>query len=299
MAPRRHPGERAVRERAGLSGRAALSDDAIRAEIPEVAAAFLAERTWLVLGAVDAHGDPWCTLLRGPAGFLRATGPRTLDAAALPGAGDPLDAHAAARVGLLAIDPVTRRRMRVNGVARPRPGGLRVTTDQVYANCPKYIQKRHPRPVPPGRRGAPVCGARLSAEQRSLVGGADTFFIATSGPDGDADASHRGGAPGFVRVHSPTRLSWPDYAGNAVFNTLGNLWSRPRAGLLFPDWETGAVLMLTGSARVGWEGTSRTVVFDVGRTVSVPGAGLLAPGEPGYSRFNPPAAPASPEGAPR
>ncbi|WP_306370426.1 pyridoxamine 5'-phosphate oxidase family protein [Nocardiopsis sp. CC223A] len=300
MGTRYHPGERAVQERAELADQAAFSDGAIRAEIPDVAVAFLAERTSLAAGAVDGDGDPWCTLLGGPPGFLRVTGPRTLEVDALPGAGDPLDGtlgRAPARIGLLAIDPATRRRMRINGVAHPRPGGLRVTTDQVYSNCPKYIQKRVPHPVPADRRSAPATGARLTPEQRDLVGSADTFFIATAAPGGDADASHRGGAPGFVRVHSPTRLSWPDYVGNAMFNTLGNLWERPRAGLLFPDWETGSVLQLTGAARIRWDGTDRTVEFEVERTVSTPGAGLLSPGTPLYSKFNPPVTPASPNGA--
>ncbi|MFL1440154.1 pyridoxamine 5'-phosphate oxidase family protein [Nocardiopsis protaetiae] len=300
MVTRYHPGERAVQERAGLSEQAAFSDGAIRAEIPDVAAAFLAERTSLVVGAVDGGGDPWCTLLGGPPGFVRVLGPRTLEVDALPGAGDPLDGllgRAPVRVGMLAIEPQTRRRMRINGVAHPRSGGLRVTTDQVYANCPKYIQKRVPQPPPAGSRGTPTTGDRLSAEQQRLVEGADTFFVATADPGGATDASHRGGAPGFVRVHSPTRLEWPDYVGNAMFNTLGNLWARPQAGLLFPDWETGGVLHLTGAARIRWDGTDRSVEFEVERSVSVPGGGLLAPGAPLYSKFNPPVVPASQSGA--
>jgi ferredoxin-NADP reductase len=68
------------------------------------------------------------------------------------------------------------------------------------------------------------------------------------------DASHRGGDPGFVRVESETRISFPDYAGNNHFNTIGNLVLDPRVGLLFVDFSTGGMLQLTGRAEITWEG---------------------------------------------
>ncbi|MDX2674978.1 pyridoxamine 5'-phosphate oxidase family protein [Streptomyces sp. NY05-11A] len=76
--------------------------------------------------------------------------------------------------------------------------------------------------------------------------GADTFFIAGHSPDHGADASHRGGEPGFVTVHGARRLSWPDYVGNSFYMTLGNLHLNGSCGLLFLDWEQGHTLQLTG-----------------------------------------------------
>lgn len=211
-----------------------------------------------------------------------------------------------ARVGALVIESGTRRRMRINGTTAPHPGpggdGLRLRTTQVFANCPKYIQKRTPvpDPTPAGQRSA-VEGDRLTDTQTDLVNRSDTFFVATTNGSGDADANHRGGAPGFLRAHSPTLLSWPDYVGNAMFTTLGNLWLDPRAGLLVPDWESGGLLQLTGKARVLWGGEpgDRTVEFSVERVVSVPSGGLLSEGEPHYSKFNPPVTPAPPRGVSR
>jgi uncharacterized protein len=78
----------------------------------------------------------------------------------------------------------------------------------------------------------------------------DTFVIATAALDGSADASHRGGSPGFVVVDGDRHLAFGDYAGNSMFNTLGNLELDPRAGLVFVEPGTGDVLQLTGRAAV-------------------------------------------------
>jgi len=106
--------------------------------------------------------------------------------------------------------------------------------------------------------------AHLSARASALLARTDTFFIATasatatSGADGEGvDVSHRGGRPGFVRVTEgaqATELTVPDFSGNFMFNTLGNLQVNPRAGIVCADFATGAVLSLTGTARVIWEG---------------------------------------------
>ena len=103
---------------------------------------------------------------------------------------------------------------------------------------------------------------------------ADTFFVASyvDHEDGDraVDVSHRGGRPGFVRVEG-NRLTIPDYAGNLHFNTLGNLISNPRAGLLFVDFEQGNVLQVQGRAEVildspliaAFEGAERIWTLDI------------------------------------
>ncbi|RMD64926.1 MAG: ferredoxin, partial [Alphaproteobacteria bacterium] len=94
------------------------------------------------------------------------------------------------------------------------------------------------------------------------------------------DASHRGGDPGFVRATSPTRLVFPDFAGNNHFNTMGNLVLDPRAGLLFVDFETGGLLQLTGTATIDWDseavvrvpGARRLVTIDIEEIVELPAA---------------------------
>jgi len=292
-----HRGELAAQQRAGLLREAAHVAPLIRAEIPGMAGAFLAEQPMLILGAADHRGDLWATMLTGEPRFITITGPSTLAVAAAPAPGDPLHAVLAApvRVGLIAIDPGTRRRVRMNGTAHPSAGGLRIELAEVYPNCPRYIQQRMPVRVAT-TPGLPRIGGELTAEETAFASTADTFFIATADPDGNADVSHRGGNPGFLRVLSPTRLRWPDYVGNSMFNTFGNLEINPRAALLLPDWTTGTLLHLTGAATVDWDpahaaaapGAQRLVDFTVDRVVRIDNASPLRWTEPQASRFNPP-----------
>ncbi len=84
------------------------------------------------------------------------------------------------------------------------------------------------------------------------------FFIASFHPVGGADASHRGGRPGFVRIENDGRIGFPDYPGNNMFNTLGNLAGHSRVGLLFVDFATGDLLQVAGRASLP-EGPERRV----------------------------------------
>lgn len=216
-------------------------------------------------------GGVWASLLVGETGFARALDDRRLLLAAAPASGDPL--HSAlerpkARIGILAIEFDRRLRIRLNGLAQRTAEGILVTVEEAFGNCPKFIQRRLPAnalpaPPPPAHRQ----GVTLDPRQVALVRRADTFFIASAHREGGADASHRGGRPGFVEVCSDgRRLIFPDYAGNRMFQTLGNLAVNPRSGLLFLDWDSGTALQLAGEARIVW---------DQGAVASRPGAERL------------------------
>jgi len=279
--------------------------------IPPAFAQFLRRQRMLFIGAADDEGAVWASLLTGAAGFAGAVDRHNVVVAALPVAGDPLERafETPRAVGTLAIDPQTIRRIRLNGVARRRGDALHIRSEQVLGNCPKYIRQRvlltdDPGPVRP----AAQTRTDLSPAQRRWIAGADTFFIASHSPEHGADASHRGGEPGFVTVQGPRRLSWPDYVGNSFYMTLGNLHLNPSCGLLFLDWEQGHTLQLTGRARVDWDprrgaalpGALRVVEFDVERVVEIRGAtalrwgaGFVAPFRPPVVRRVPPAGPAA------
>ncbi|GGQ19546.1 pyridoxamine 5'-phosphate oxidase family protein [Streptomyces mutabilis] len=287
-----HEGSVAVQIRVGVREAAEHVGRSVGPDIRPVAAAFLALQPMLVIGAADKAGRVWSSLLTGAPGFARATGATTVLVVGGVPAHDPLGTAFAegdrAPVGTIALDPRTRRRMRLNGTATLGPRGLSIDADEVFSNCPKYLQKRELR----GRddtahSGTPHHGDRLTPAQRSRVREADTFFLATLGPDGTADASHRGGNPGFVQVVSPTELAWPDYRGNAMFLTLGNLESDARAGLLFIDWDTGTTLQLSGTARTHYGDEARTVRFSIEHVVETEGASPLRWSPPEFSPANP------------
>src|SRR5690349_2078328 len=215
MAFSYHEGERRRQDRAGVRETAELNAGGIAETIPWAAVAFLAEQPFVVVGHRDAAGGVWASVLHGAPGFAQALDARTIAIDAQPSTGDALAASLASggslALGLIAIEPATRRRMRVNGQAHVDDHGrLLVRAEEVYSNCPKYISTRLPEALVDVAGGPPDRAPVLSAEQRALVGRADTFFVASAHPVTGADVSHRGGRPGFVVASDDgTRLTWP------------------------------------------------------------------------------------------
>jgi predicted pyridoxine 5'-phosphate oxidase superfamily flavin-nucleotide-binding protein len=276
-----HPGEQLIQAREGMRDRVERAGrKVIRAAMPDQHRELFGRLPYLVIGGVDAARRPWATLLAGPPGFVTTPDDRTLAIAAAPVDGDPLAAALVpgAPIAVLGIELATRRRNRANGtVAARAAGGLTIAVAQSFGNCPQYIQARAPL-APPGEPApARPEGARLSAAAIALVRGADTCFIASAGPaagGGDpregADVSHRGGRPGFLAVADDgdaTVLTLPDYTGNYLFNTLGNLIRHPYAGLLLVDFERGDLLSLTTTTTIVWDGPEVAAVAGAHRLV--------------------------------
>lgn len=291
-----HEGEVAVQRRAGVRA-SNMGSARVGGEIPDVAADFLSEQPMIVLGAADEEGGVWASALYGWPGFVTAPDDRTVVIEAVPDPADPLAGlfERERDVGMIAIEPSTRRRMRVNGRAVRDGGRLVVRTEQVYSNCPKYIQGRRATGLFMPEESTAVRGVELSAGQMEMVARADTFFIATTAEGKGADVSHRGGAPGFVTVDGSRRLSFPDYQGNAMYMTLGNLELDSRCGLLFWDFDGARALHVTGNARTDWDpdraaavpGAKRIVDVEVTGVVEVAGGQRLRWEFEEASRFNP------------
>ena len=70
-------------------------------------------------------------------------------------------------------------------------------------------------------------------DDKQFIESAIYFFLATADADGRPDCSFKGGAPGFVHVTASSELAFPDYDGNGMFKSLGNIGSNPHVGLLF------------------------------------------------------------------
>jgi hypothetical protein len=206
------------------------------------------------------------------------------------------------RVGLLFIEVASRRRYRVNGeVADPGADPVVVDVREALPNCPKYITRRHLNVGPAGgdghrdRAAPPTSGVDPGDEERRIIAGADVCFVASANPEGQLDASHRGGRPGFVELRDGG-LWIPDYRGNGMFNTLGNLRLNPRAGLLFVDFAGSQTLQLTGTTALdlavedpdgGTGGTGRAWTFTPTAWRRAPLAATLTSELVDYSPFNP------------
>jgi len=266
-----HAGEQVLQARVGTRERLAdVGTRIVRDHMPDPHRELFHKLPFVLVGSVDASEQPHASLLAGAPGFMRTPDAGTLAIDTPSDAADPLQAalHVGASLGVLAIEPHTRRRNRMNGVVRSvRADGFTLHVQQSFGNCPKYIQGRHARWL--GDGAAPTGAqrmARLDLAAASLVRGADTFFIATAVPPSQigasaaqgVDVSHRGGKPGFVRVQRGADgvdvLTVPDFAGNQMFNTLGNLQLYPRAGLLFIDFARGDRLHVAVDTELLWQG---------------------------------------------
>jgi predicted pyridoxine 5'-phosphate oxidase superfamily flavin-nucleotide-binding protein len=277
-----HAGELAVQQRAGTAEEAArLSPMLDQAQLRGGIVAFLADRTFAAITARDADGRLWTSPLPGPPGFLEAVSPTALAIHARLPEGDALHGlPAGQQAGLVVVEFAARRRVRVNGMLTAVDRDtLVIEVEQAYGNCPQYIHQRVLAQDSRSRQGDPSGVRRaavLSPADATLIRAADTFFLGTTNPERGSDTSHRGGTPGFVRVDGG-RLWWPDYPGNNLFNSFGNLAVDPEASLLFFDFDTGRTLQLSGTAEVDWDAagrpgddghTGRRAVFTLERLVA-------------------------------
>jgi len=295
-----HSGEIAIQERAGVRDIAEDVGEGIIDHLPPGAAQFLEHRQMAVLGTVDSSGRVWASVVTGDPGFLEVVDEHTLKIAATKSSSDPLfqNLTAEGHVALFAPDFVKTQRVRINGVGIIKDGAIYLTPREVYGNCRRYLQER----LFAGRREASDKSAargelstQMSASQQNQISRADTFFIATDHPEQGADVSHKGGNPGFIHVLDSRHIAFPDYNGNSMFNTLGNLSINPLAGLLFIDFESGRTLQLTGRATIDWTaervqtfpGAERVVDFALDQIIDTPmGFPLIAKFRQ-FSRSNP------------
>lgn len=266
-----HSGEQALQRRVGMRERLAEVGALImREQMLDQHRELFGKLPFVLVGSVDDEGQPHASLLAGAPGFVHSPDPRTLAIEAPPHAADPLSRalRIGASLGVLGIEPHTRRRNRLNGVVSVlHAHGFEISVRQSFGNCPKYIQARQPHWVggDAANEARVVEGDRLDATGVALVRAADTYFIASSVPPGQlersaahgVDVSHRGGRPGFVRVDQGAdgthTLTVPDFSGNNLFNTLGNLSVHPRAGLLFVDFDGGSLMQLSVDTQVLWD----------------------------------------------
>lgn len=268
-----HAGEQRVQTLLGVRDHVERAGrNMIRDSMPDQHRALFEQLPLLVVASLDEAGRPWASFLAGEPGFVRSPSASELRVTTPALNGDPLreNLRLGAPLGVLGLQLETRRRNRANGhISALEAASFTLHVEQSFGNCKQYIQAREPHfgaELRARAGGVLRQGELLSERARELLLHTDTFFIATASPAASTstgnegvDVSHRGGRSGFVRVATDEGRSvviFPDFSGNFMFNTLGNLVVNPRAGIALASFETGDVLSLTGVAKVIWEGAA-------------------------------------------
>jgi len=310
-----HQGEALLQAESGVDTELfdSMVEEGFRPELSATEVRFVNQRTFGVAGSIDAESRPWGSPLVGPAGELfevvDSTNVRIRPRSA---PGDPLaeNVRATGELGVLYFEPARRRRAKSLGRATVGSDGtISYRMHRNFGLCNKYIFKRG-HEVEPSAPGDLVVDTAtdtidvpgrptLDPDDQAQLEAADTVFLVSHHEAHGTDPTHRGGPPGFVSVRDPATISMPDYTGNGMFQTLGNLLLDDRIGLVSLDYESGRTLHLTGRGTIERSPSTdpfseRTLVIsveevrttrpDIGRWTDLEPfelkAGLVNPGTP-------------------
>lgn len=204
-------------------------------------------------GTTDLSGRPWASpLFGGDEPLFNILSPTTMTIAGQPGRGDPFLRNIADtnELSVVFFDTSTRRRAKSIGRGTVDESGRVVyEMTRLFGICPKYIFQREHTPSTAPADNPSESRSQLLDEDRKQLGQTDTIFFASHSPHG-ADVTHRGGSPGFVQILDDATLEIPDYLGNGMFNTLGNLRLDGRLAVTTVDLSSGRTLQLTGRAEM-------------------------------------------------
>ena len=95
-----------------------------------------------------------------------------------------------------------------------------------------------------------VVGDSISEDDKAFIESRDMFFLATSDPEGHPNCSYKGGDPGFVRVIDEHTIAFPNYDGNGMYLSMGNVLQHGHVGILFIDFEQQSRMRLNGVASI-------------------------------------------------
>jgi predicted pyridoxine 5'-phosphate oxidase superfamily flavin-nucleotide-binding protein len=122
--------------------------------------------------------------------------------------------------------------------------------ESIYHEGMRQLQDaRETRPIADRLRQVTVRTA-FTDDDRAFIERSAMFFIATADAEGHPDCSYKGGMPGFVRVLDERTLAIPDYDGNGMYRSWGNVLVNPHVGLLFLDFENPKRIRVNGKATV-------------------------------------------------
>ena len=117
----------------------------------------------------------------------------------------------------------------------------------------RSIQGRFDTQALSDRIDALLVSETISEHDRRFIEDRDMFFLATADAEGRPTCSYKGGEPGFVRVLDPHTVAFPNYDGNGMYLSTGNVLVNPAVGLLFIDFERGHRMRLDGTASIDFD----------------------------------------------
>jgi predicted pyridoxine 5'-phosphate oxidase superfamily flavin-nucleotide-binding protein len=128
--------------------------------------------------------------------------------------------------------------------------GVTMTGQSMYHDGMRNLQEiRETRPLA-DRLAQVTVRSAFTAEDRAFISSRPMMFVATADAQGHPECSYKGGLPGFVRVLDDRTLAFPDYDGNGMYRSWGNVLVNPAVALLFLDFESPKRLRVNGSARI-------------------------------------------------
>jgi ferredoxin-NADP reductase/predicted pyridoxine 5'-phosphate oxidase superfamily flavin-nucleotide-binding protein len=281
-----HPGERAIQQKLNFAGPMAYQYSIIRSELDEQHREFHTTRLPFVpVTTLDAQGRPWGSILAGSSGepgFITSPNWDRLTIKAKLWPGEPMrtnfkgkqissDSRERLLFAGIGIEFSTRRRNKfagyVDGIGADGDDCIvHVKVNEAIGNCPKYINVRE---LVPSATDPVVVHERLNIldpleplpeDVLSFIRESDTTFIGTTYQaskelegifPSHLGMNQRGGRAGFIRVKPSDRRTvvLPDFSGNRLMTSLGNIEATPLASLSFVNFTSGAVLYLTGDAK--------------------------------------------------
>ncbi len=254
-----HQGELFIQKMIGVDHLANRLERGISNELMPIAQQFISNQSMVYISSLDENNSVWISLLvcSGNCVEIIDTATIRLNTSKIISSKDALffnNIKQNLNIGMLFMELGTRRRFRVNGtLSWDNENQITIAVGQAYGNCPKYIQRRvlnQPEGVSTKSKISEYRGSQLTTAESNIIINADTFFVGSSNKKNHLDASHRGGNKGFVKFIDNNTLKIPDYAGNNMYNTLGNFVEHSNAGFLFIDFENNSTLQLNGKASI-------------------------------------------------
>lgn len=256
-----HEGEKSFHKALGIEERMdELGKRMMRDHMPDQHRDFFAQLPMIHICALDENGHPCAILRTGNPGFISSPDEYTLIINSIPLAGEPenLQLGKGSKISIVGVEFATRRRNRLNAtILSHQDNKLEMRVDMSFGNCPKYIQIRNMFPPEKIETKPEVFHSKsLSETERKIISSVDTLFIASRSPvindepKNGVDINHRGGNPGFIEILDDETIQFPDYLGNNMFNTFGNIVGDPRIAIQLIDFESKALLHIQGRAEI-------------------------------------------------